>query len=301
MDEDDQDESKEWSGVLPTDAILKGEYGQVRPTSPDGDVFVDGHSKYVMEFDKMKKVHVHDWKWVDVAVFDYNEETERFYVRTIYTPIVHAWVDKIYLCFDGEDPNTHGKRIRDAVVRRIESENIMRFNLYVDCLPVESIPSIDPTVLDAILSKTLSTPRLYYTEDSLEKVKKEIDLEYKRTLAKAKFIRIIEKHHHLYKPWVQIPEEDRNFCYMSPPDSTPDWKRLEEICSDIPTQVFCYKKLRVIRNTVRFGEKEPRDALNKVHEICLRVRKKYLILTDLEPMSIDEWEQRQIENIIEVD
>lgn len=105
-------------------------------------------------------------------MFDYNEKTERFYVRSIYAPIVHAWVPKIYLCFDGEDPNQHGKRVRDAVVRRIEWENIMRFNLYVDCLPVDGLPSISEKVMDIILAKTLSTPRLEYTDKSLEKVTK---------------------------------------------------------------------------------------------------------------------------------
>lgn len=169
-DEEDQDEAREWSG-LPNEAILMGDYGKVRPTSPDIDALVEGHEKYVFEFDKMKKVHVYDWKWVDVAVFDYDPETERYYVRTIFPPVVHAWVDKIYLCFDGEDPNFHAKRIKDAVIRRIESENIMRFNLYIDCLAVDNFPNISPKTMDKIIAKTVGTPRLDYTEKTLDKVR----------------------------------------------------------------------------------------------------------------------------------
>lgn len=71
--EEDTDD-KEWSG---SKNFLIGENGPVRPSSPDTDVLTDGHEKYVYEFDKMKKVHVYDWKWVDVAVFDHDPETDR--------------------------------------------------------------------------------------------------------------------------------------------------------------------------------------------------------------------------------
>lgn len=104
----------------------------------------------------------------------------------------------------------------------------------------------------------------------------------------------------MYKPWVSIPEQDMNYCYMIPQDSTSNWTKLQEISNDIPKQSFSYKRIRFLKLAVGFGEKEPRDALSKIKSICIDVKRKFLILTDMEPLTLDEWEQRQMQNIADV-
>jgi hypothetical protein len=97
-----------------------------------------------------------------------------------------------------------------------------------------------------------------------------------------------------------IPEQDRNYLYMAPQDSTLDWQRLQKIRDDVPMKSFAYKKLQILKMSVRFGQKEPRDALNRIRDICIEARRKSLLLVDLEPLSLEEWENRQEDNIKEV-
>lgn len=84
-------------------------------------------------------------------------------------PVVYAWVSKVYLCFDAEDPNKHGLRIKDAVKRRIDMENIMRYNLYIDCLPMLDFPEVSGDVMVNIVERTGSL-NLKTTEHALAKV-----------------------------------------------------------------------------------------------------------------------------------
>lgn len=56
----------------PARSYFMGDYGINVPSSPDIDPYEDGMEQYVLDFDKMKKVHIYDWRWVDVAVFDYH-------------------------------------------------------------------------------------------------------------------------------------------------------------------------------------------------------------------------------------
>lgn len=83
------------------------------PSSPDTEPLdEEGYLDLVFEYNKMKKTHNYDWRWVEVAVFDYNPKTRMYFVRSIFPPLVFAWVNKLYLLFDGEDPNLHGERIK---------------------------------------------------------------------------------------------------------------------------------------------------------------------------------------------
>ena len=95
----------------------------------------------------------------------------RYFVRSIHNPIVYAWVSKIHLLFDGENPNKHGQRIRDAIIRRIESESLMRYNLYLDCLRVDNFPVLDPKIIGIIERKVLSTCKLKTTDVLIKRVK----------------------------------------------------------------------------------------------------------------------------------
>lgn len=110
-------------------------------------------------------------------------------------------MSKVYLCFDAEDPNKHGTRIKDAVKRRFEMENVMRYNLYVDCLPMIDFPSVEEEIMQRIMKRAISAPNLRVTDHALNKVKREINLEYQRTVAEEKFQRLTEKHHKTFLPW----------------------------------------------------------------------------------------------------
>lgn len=52
----------------PVRSYFMGDYGINLPLSPDFDPFEDGLDQYVIDFDKMRKVHIYDWRWVSTHV-----------------------------------------------------------------------------------------------------------------------------------------------------------------------------------------------------------------------------------------
>jgi len=297
MEESDLEDSigeEDYYPMFPLRSYLLGEAFPTRPESSDIDPLVEGHEKYIYEFHKMKKVHVYDWKWVDVAVFDYDTTKRKYYVRSIHPPFVHAWVDKTYLCFDGEDPEKHGQRIRDAVIRRYECENQIRFNLFIDCLPMHKMPKLHPRVMANIVRKCLAASKVRYTDEALIRVQEELQLEYKRTFAKNMFVRIILKHPHLYRPWGIVPDEYRVFHKDL---VLKDWMQYDE--EEIPKRPFMYKVRRIQKLSVIY-QKEAFEIYKKVNAICLKAKSKKLLLLDLEPMPLHDWHAKQKANIDEV-
>ncbi|CAG7831213.1 unnamed protein product [Allacma fusca] len=262
------------------------------PNSPDIDPYEDGFEELVYDYDKMKRVHNYDWKWVDVAVFKFDGDTRRYFIRTISPPYLFAWIGKLYLLMDGEDPRRHAERIKDAIKRRHEVENIMRYNLYVDCLPMERSKHISTAYMRIILVKVLETPRLDYNDKTIRRIQREIDLEYQRTHQMLEFNDIVEKHPKLYLPWVKIPPPFVDWGNGS------EWKRINSWRVD--TGSFTYKKTRIQKLSVIY-QKEPYEGLVEIVTLCLTAREKSLLLTRQSyATSLDPYEAHQVENIIEV-
>lgn len=67
----------------PARSYFMGDYGLNVPDSPDIDPFEDGLDQLVLDYDKMKKVHIYDWRWADVAVFDYHPSYNKYLSRHI--------------------------------------------------------------------------------------------------------------------------------------------------------------------------------------------------------------------------
>jgi len=98
----------------------------------------------------------------------------------------------------------------------------------------------------------------------------------------------------MYKPWVTIPEKAKEI------DPEVEYKKLQDRATDIPQQNFQYKVKKIQKLSVIY-QKEPFEALRRVNEICLEAKCKALILVEnLEPLHLDDWETRQKENIAEV-
>ncbi|ODM98022.1 Dynein heavy chain 1, axonemal [Orchesella cincta] len=284
----------------PVRSYFLGDYGINIPASPDIDPFEDGLDQYVLDFDKMKKVHIYDWRWVDVAVFDYHPGQNKFFVRSIHPPFVYAWVSKVYLCFDAEDPNKHGLRIKDAIKRRIEMENVMRYNLYVDCLPMYDFPTLEESAFEKIIQKVKTTSNIKTTPYAMQKVKREINLDYQRTIAEEKFQLITEKHPKQFKPWVQIPDKLETSIITNIEHSKHVVRAPHEFLPTVHLQNFEAKIKNIQKNSVIFTD-EAWLPYKEITNICYDAKQKKIIITDdLLPMHLDDWENMQLENIDEV-
>jgi len=215
---------------------------------------------------------------------------------------------------DGEDPRVHVERLKDAIHRRQQVENIMRYNLYIDCLPTDRVKGISASYLRKILRKVLETPMLAYQEKTLRRVRRadsiilcnylrqilrspfqvqqEIDLEYQRTHLMLEFNSIVEKQPKLFHPWVTIPEPFISW------GSGSEWKKFKSWRLD--TGSFSYKKTRIQKMSVMYM-KEPYEGLMEINRLCLEAMEKRMLVSRTGfTARLDQYEQMQSENITTV-
>ena len=127
------------------------------------------------------------YAWKDVGALDYDQENQLFLVQVVGTgclqhnvvpegvaaengivngevdddkakmkqPKVDAnqhWVPRMQLLFAAEDPVTFAERVAKAYVLRRETEALLRYNLYIDCMPMEGVVKLDPRSLERMIT-----------------------------------------------------------------------------------------------------------------------------------------------------
>lgn len=126
-----------------------------------------------------------DYRWCEVGVLDYDEEKKLYLVQKtdkrglvrdeMGMPIVNGgvtpegrpplldtqyWVPRIQLLFCAEDPRVFTQRVVQANALRKNTEALLLYNLYVDCMPTEGQRVINEQSLSKIKQWALSTPRM---------------------------------------------------------------------------------------------------------------------------------------------
>jgi len=109
------------------------------------------------------------------------------------------------------------------------------------------------------------------------------------------FDHIIEKHASLYKPWVLTPDH-----YDIHTECNADWQAKSQRYEECKTNNFAFKCTRLLRESVLY-KTEPYRALGEIVGACLKARDiPFLLALQKEPLSIDQYEKRQIEQIVSV-
>lgn len=70
------------------------------------------------------------------------------------------WVPRIQLLFCAEDPHVFTQRVVQANALRKNTEALLLYNLYVDCMPSEGHQLISEQSLSKIKQWAMSTPRM---------------------------------------------------------------------------------------------------------------------------------------------
>lgn len=70
------------------------------------------------------------------------------------------WIPRLRLMFSAENPELFADRIQDAYMSRRNTEALLRYNLYVDCMPVEGLPEIDAASVKKIVTQANNTNAL---------------------------------------------------------------------------------------------------------------------------------------------
>lgn len=122
------------------------------------------------------------WLWQKCGVLHYDPDTRRWLVQKTDTsdrilnsdgqPIVNGgmdsnghfclldsqyWIPRIQLLFLAEDPVIFAERVAKAYKERNDAESAIRYNLYLDCMPVNGLVEMDPKTLDNITHLAFDT------------------------------------------------------------------------------------------------------------------------------------------------
>ena len=73
---------------------------------------------------------------------------------------IQFWIPRIRLLFCGEDPVVFAERVAKAYELRQETEALIRYNLYVDCMPMDGVVKLDPGSLKSMEHWAKSTRTL---------------------------------------------------------------------------------------------------------------------------------------------
>ena len=69
-------------------------------------------------------------------------------------------VPRVQLMFAAEDPQVFSKRVSEAFTKRRLTEALVRYNLYIDCMPMEGIGELDQASLKRMAEWAKGAPSL---------------------------------------------------------------------------------------------------------------------------------------------
>ena len=253
------------------------------------------------------------YTWQDVGVLDH-DASNNFWLVQILTkdervldehkqPIVNRgiradgsrrlmpnqyWVPRIQLQFLAEDPRNFADRVQAAFEERRRVENYLRYQFYIDCMPNDGILDLDQVSFRRMIEWTkcssgLKTLSEKNQEDTLSILEKEINVDFKRSMNKIVFDKI-------------IAEDSETFDYVKPmaqgERETPEKGCIAEVPAyDFDTQFYNFSFVSLLTR------KEAIEALSKVRVECNKVSSMSLFQIPNKHLKIEEFEQTQTQQI----
>ncbi|XP_065895241.1 dynein axonemal heavy chain 1-like isoform X2 [Dysidea avara] len=203
---------------------------------------------------------------------------------------IHYWIPRVRLMFLAEDPTVFTRRVAHAHMSRAKTEALLRYHLYVDCMPTDEMAELDSDSVQRIVSTARSSPRL--KQDQMDAVSevlcKEVCLEFTRSHNRILFDKTVTAQPDLF-PFVTLPDPE--------PEVVPE----TGMCPEVPS--FPYKQ---IRNRFKFlsllTSKEAIDALSHVRTECGRVVSMHLFHHSgvTKHLKLEEFQQAQSQATIQV-
>ncbi|XP_060621830.2 dynein axonemal heavy chain 1 [Anolis sagrei] len=183
------------------------------------------------------KSHKLIYKWINVGVLDYDAETKLYLVhKTNHMGLVRDrngrrilnggmteegraplmpcqyWVPRVRLLFLAEDPRVFAQRVISANNMRKKTQALLLYNLYVDCMPVDGLQSIEEKSLQHMKQMALETSHLRKGNnilDRLYRLGREVSLDYERAMNKINFDRIVSSKPQTFS-YVTLPEKEED-------------------------------------------------------------------------------------------
>jgi dynein heavy chain, axonemal len=121
-------------------------------------------------------------------VMGYNEGEKKFEVHWEDLPgLANSLLARMHICFRAEDPFNYVQRVVDAHRRRKDAEMAIVYNLYVDCMPVDTLPDVDAQQAKRILATAISTKALHQSPPDTAALIAEVRIQASRSLNRMAF------------------------------------------------------------------------------------------------------------------
>lgn len=201
------------------------------------------------------------------------------------------WIPRIQLQFLAEDPRNFANRVEAAFNERKIIEAYLRYQFYIDSMPNEGVLDIDQMSFKRMLDWTknscgLKTLSEKNREDTVIILEKEINVDFKRTINKITFDKIISTHPDAFN-FVTIPPSGEK--------STPSKGCILDIPQyDFDKQFYDFSFVSLLT------KKEAIEALTRVRVECNRVSSMSLFQIPNKYMKLEEFEQSQNQQISQV-
>jgi dynein heavy chain len=126
--------------------------------------------------------------WQDCLVKGWNAEASKFSVEWADTG-ASSDVPRIHILFLAEDPFLFAQRVVVAHTNRHKTESQLRYNLYIDCMPTDDMPTLDSEQLHRVLALALQSQMLQANQNMLDtkSLINEVNLDFSRTMNKIIF------------------------------------------------------------------------------------------------------------------
>ncbi|CAK6435519.1 unnamed protein product [Pipistrellus nathusii] len=175
------------------------------------------------------------YKWCCVGVLDYDQDKKLYLVHKtdenglvrdeMGQPIVNGgvtaegrpplmscqyWVPRIQLLFCAEDPRVFTQRVVEANALRKNTEALLLYNLYVDCMPSEGQQLLNEQSMSKIKQWAMSTPRMRkgpMVLEQLSSLAREVNLDYERSMNKINFDQIVSSKPETFS-YVTLPKKE---------------------------------------------------------------------------------------------
>eukprot|EP00670_Eutreptiella_braarudii_P009176 CAMPEP_0174308690 /NCGR_PEP_ID=MMETSP0810-20121108/1920_1 /TAXON_ID=73025 ORGANISM="Eutreptiella gymnastica-like, Strain CCMP1594" /NCGR_SAMPLE_ID=MMETSP0810 /ASSEMBLY_ACC=CAM_ASM_000659 /LENGTH=1420 /DNA_ID=CAMNT_0015416091 /DNA_START=64 /DNA_END=4323 /DNA_ORIENTATION=- len=247
----------------------------------------NGEFKYVPAI-ALRNDEVAHQKWQPCRVLDWNQQDHIVFVQWEENK-KKVWLSRIHVMFKAENPKLFAQRVAAAHQLRKSTEAVLRYNLYVDSMPIQEGDYFDEYRTERIRDLSINTRQLLDNEEMLDipTMISEITTDYARTMNKIVFDQSIaeQRNHHEVFAKLNLPPE-------KPQQVAPEFGQIQ-----IPPHSFV-NVCNHFDSATYLGQEEVNYALQKVRDECNEVLNTRIFvlpptINPSLPMALDDFEEIQ--------
>eukprot|EP01135_Chromosphaera_perkinsii_P003004 Nk52_evm26s232 gene=Nk52_evmTU26s232 len=149
--------------------------------------------------------------WKQCKVLSYVAKTRRYEVEWMTNG---EWereqLPRLFVFFNSEDPHVFAQRMVEAYESRERAEALLRYNLYIDCMPTDDLLPFDKAVLDQIIyfaTGKMNLEMKSFADKHIGKLAKELKVEFARVNNQLIFDSVLDKGKQEEFGFVTRPEQ----------------------------------------------------------------------------------------------